>query len=397
MDFSLNRNFPFFHILREAASIGADSVSLAWGSKPEIKPKIIDTYYDYFENNGSVQRSITDLAEMGLGQGHYTTVDEDEKAKELCDEFAQKKNFDELLPNIAKNMLIAGFLPVETKMNKMPSKSALKIIHPKTVANIILDPITAQIKMIHQKGKGAPTRPIIINEADLAWFTYNKIGNDPRGTSLIKGILTKLGYQENAINNMDKILARYASPLGIWKSKRAIDAIETAVQNTEAGEDIFLSYLTDQELDKLVEYIQIDPRARFWEYQEYLDRKIYENLGAPSLGYWRQATEASANKLDDIVLRTMHALQRNVKRVVEAKWFGPLCQLNGCSEVPKLEWGMEKTGVEDLDLSAFLTKGLEVGYITLTQYLKLLQQMGLRIEIESEEPSGASKPPEEEV
>jgi hypothetical protein len=308
-------------------------------------------------------------------------------------------NFDVFIPNIMRNMLIAGFLPVETKINKFPSKCALKIVHPRSVEDIFMDEATAEIDYINQKSSKIGGNKIRINEADLAWFNYNKVGNDPRGTSLIKGIIKVLGYQENAIANMDKIIARYASPLGIWKSKRPIDAIKKAVESVEAGEDIFLGLLTDEEIKDLVQHIQIDPRARFWEFYEYLDRKIYESLGAPSLGYWRNATQASAEVLDDIVQRNIHALQRNVKRVIEAKWFGPLCKLNNCSEVPKLEWGMEQTGLEDVDLSDFLVKGLEIGYITQPQYIKFLQSKGLRIEKDEgegePEVSGAATPPDE--
>jgi len=397
MPFKLKRKFPFIEYrVAQLKSIIAESGKLLWGGEPTFEPKNVDTYYKYFENDGTVQRSITDLAEQAWGQGFFTTVDEDQKAKDLCDEFCQKMNLDALLPNIAKNMLIAGFLPVETKINALPSKCVLKIVHPKTISNIILDPKTAEINFIHQKGRKLSLRPIKILERDLSWFVYNKIGNDPRGSSLLKGIVAILGYQSNAIKNMDKILARHASPLGIWKSKRAIDAIRKVVTEAEAGEDLFLGNLTDEEIKDLVQFIQLDPRARFWEYNEYLDRKIYENLGAPSLGYWRNATEASANKLDDIVLRNIYALQRNVKRIVEAKWFAPLCEKNNCTEVPKLEAGLEKTGVEELDISTFITKGLEIGYISLTQFTKLLQQMGLRIEEEEEgEVSGAAQPPEE--
>lgn len=396
MELKLDRRFPFVHVMREFKSIIAEAGKPIWGSAPTFKPKDINTYYDYFENNGTIQRSVTDLAEVACGQGFFTTVDEDEGAKELCDEFCQKHNLDEFLTNIAKNMLIAGFLPVETKMNKLPSKCALKIIHPKTVEKIVLNEATATLDHIQQATK-LKINPIRLEEKDLAWFTYNKVGNDPRGTSLVKGIITFLGYQENAVKNMDKILARYASPLGIWKSTRTIEAIKQAVTKAEAGQDLFLGNLNEQELKDLVTHIQIDPRARFWEYYEYLDRKIYESLGAPSLGYWRNATQASAETLDDIVQRNIHALQRNIKRIVEAKWFGPLCQKNDRKEVPKLEWGFEKTGVEDLNISEFLTKGLEIGYVRMPQFVKLLQQMGLRVEFEEEgEVSGAAAPPEEE-
>ena len=78
---------------------------------------------------GVVFASVNGLSEAAVGQGYHTVIDEEEpeKAKELVDEFGKEMNLDSFLPNVCKNMLIAGFCPVETKINKFPAKSALKI------------------------------------------------------------------------------------------------------------------------------------------------------------------------------------------------------------------------------------------------------------------------------
>lgn len=395
---TFSRHYPFV-IREQLKSVLADAGKLRWGREPVFQPKDVDTYYTYFDTNGTIQRSIIDLSETAGGQGFYLTVDTDEKAKELCDEFNQRMNLDGLIPNIMRNMLIAGFMPVETNLHRLPSKCSLKMIYPPSVAKIIPDPKTAELLRIEQKSNRMGVANIQIEANHLAWFTYNQVGNKLTGTSIIKGIVDLLGYQDNAITSMDKIIARYASPLGIWKSRRSIETIKQLVESVEAGQDIFLGHLTEDEIKNVVEHIQIDPRARFWEFYEYLDRKVYESLGAPSLGYWRNATQASAEVLDDIVQRNVHALQRNVKRVIEASWYAPLCQLNNCTEVPKLEWGLERTGIEDVDISDFLVKGVELGLISLNQYMQLLQSMGLRIEPEAPEKpvSGAAQPPTEEA
>jgi len=408
----VNGKFPFVHresidvhvvkapLSETFKSVVAEHGTGLFSSKKgtvKAKPEHVEDYYKYFETDGVVFSAITNLSEISSGQGFFTTA-ENKEAKRLCDEFSKEMNLDKLLPRITRNMLIAGFCPVETQMAKLPSKCALKIIHPKTIDKFDLDSNTGELQSITQKksrvGTGQP-----IQTDDIALFSYSVTGNDPRGTSLIKPVFALLSYKDSAIQQMDKILKRYASPLAIWKTTTDIGVLKQSVVETEADEDLFLGKIPEGNLKDLVQIVDIDPRARFWEYIQYIDRLIYEGLMAPSLGYWRQATEASAKVLEEIVDRNVHAVQRAVKRIVEEKWFEPLCKKNGLTEFAKLEWGIEKTGFEELDLSAFIQTGLELGYVTQGQFIKILQQIGVRIEPETEKPSGSStvgEEPEEE-
>jgi hypothetical protein len=370
-----------------------------------LKPENISGYYHYYKNDSAVASAINSLTEKAVGQGFYLTVDKDQKALDLCNEFNQEMNLDHLLPNITRNMLIAGYLPVETQLNKLPSKCALKIIHPETIGKtggldlkdggLLIDNNTGEFQGLTQKG----TKEMLKAE-DIALFVYNQLGNDIRGVSHIQPVYPLLAYKESALQQMDKILKRYASPKGVWKTTAKTGALRELVEASEPGEDIFIGEIPSaDELKDLVQFLDIDPRARFWEYIEYIDQLIYEGLRGPNLAYWRNATEASATILNEIVEDTVHAIQRSVKRTVEASWYAPLCKLNNCSEVPKIEWGMEKTGIEDIDISEFLKTCLEIGIISPRAAIKLLNQMGVRIEDEEpegeEEPSGAAQVPEE--
>ena len=133
--------------------------------------------------------------------------------------------------------------------------------------------------------------------------------------------------------------------------------------------------------DKLFSIIQIDPRVAFWDYIVYLDRRLYSYGRANNLFYSKDATVASAEELDKIVKRHENSLQRAVKRGVERFWYTPLTQLNFGStvEVPRLNFGVEKAGVEDVHIETLFVKGLDVRYITPKQYDDLLLQLGFKI------------------
>ena len=91
----------------------------AAGKKTKVTGII--NFYNWYETDGVVFASVNGLSEAAVGQGYHTTIEEEEpeEAKELVDEFGKEMNLDFLLPNVCKNMLIAGFCPVETKINKI--------------------------------------------------------------------------------------------------------------------------------------------------------------------------------------------------------------------------------------------------------------------------------------
>jgi len=159
------------------------------------------------------------------------------------------------------------------------------------------------------------------------------------------------------------------------------------VLNRDSGEDIFIGDLTAEEMqEKIVEFISIDPRVPFWEYIEYLDRRIYTYTRANNLYYSKDATVASAETLDDIVNRHVRALQRAVKRSVERYWYTPLVvnTYGVDAEIPRLNFGEEQTGLEDIQIEPFLTAGLtsmdaQGPYLTRNQYYDLIAQMGFTL------------------
>jgi len=219
-----------------------------------------------------------------------------------------------------------------------------------------------------------------------------------RGTSYVRGCIQLLNTLKTATANVDEILNRYISPVGIWKSRRDTEKLKAAAAGREAGEDIFLGNLTEDEMkEDALKFLQIDARVPFWEYIVYLDRRLYSYSRANNTWFSIQRSMASSDKIDEIILRHVASIQRGMKRSVEKYWFAPLANLYSLSEVPKLNWGREQTGVENILPSDIIVKGLELGFLSVGQYMDILKQIGIRIKEETVELSGSAEVPEEDA
>jgi hypothetical protein len=373
-----------FQIHREQA-LDIDTAPM-FGPRTHVQYKLkgLNTFYELYKNHDLVRGMIDDLAESTGGQGIYTTVEKlspvfsHNRSKELCDDFAKQFNMDDILPKIAKNMLIAGFCPVETKLSTSVEKCMLKVVHPQTIVEIKTDPTTGEVLEAKQK-VGNETK--VLPGANLAWFTYGNLANDPRGISFIHSILSLLTTLDNATNTVSNIAERYISPIAIWKSRRSsADLKKAVVDDRDEGEAIFLGSLTPDEMkEESVKFVQVDPRVPFWDYMENLELRVYAYSRASNVWYTKNANLASAEKMEDIVARHVASIQRTIKRQIERAWFTPLCKLNALDEIPRVNFGKEPTGVEDITPSDIITKGLDLGYINQVQYYEILRGIGVKI------------------
>jgi hypothetical protein len=326
-----------------------------------------------------VHAAINVLADMAVGVGYYTEY-ENQRAKEIVDEFAEDVGMDQILLNVVKSMLIYGFCPVERYLVKGPPKGVLRLK--------ILPSRTVQVER-DQKGKilgykqALNGHTVNFKEREIVWFVYNQVGTGVYGTSIIEPILSLVKAKEQTHKDMPKIIHRYSSPLTVWETSTDISALKDAVTSREPNEDIFMGHVSKD--DVRFKTVELDPRGRFVEYIDDINEGILEGLQAPLLRYLRNATEASATKMLETIERHILGIQQYVKRVVEREIFAPLLAAYGLSDVPSLEWGQPKTGLEDLDLEG-LARLVEVGALTPSQAQDLMQKMGLPLEETEEEP-----------
>lgn len=330
--------------------------------------------------------AINSLAEFATGGGYVNTMpgltpselpEKDPPEKVLVDELGQYLNFDSLLPNITRNVLIAGFCPLEVSLKKYPSKCKAKIIHPATVSEIVLGGnMYHGIDYIVQK---INEKTVKIDGKNLAWYVNYELSNDKRGYSVIKPIEKLLGTKNNTLDTIDKILERRLAPLIIWKTMRDETALKEAIAERDDDEDIFLGRLTQEEMESIAQIVDVEGDVKYWEYIEYIDRLIYKSLFAGDLDYWRQATQASAEVLLELVDRNVMGIQRQIKRSTELGVYQPLMELNDYDKVPRMVWNQEDAKFRGVQLERYLQTGLNLGFIQLQQYYEILKRGGLDI------------------
>ena len=353
------------------------------------------SWFQWYDCDSTVRSGVNSLVETSTGLGYHTimpasypvTKDKlDEpitpKEKELIDEFGRVQNLDHLMPNITRLMLIAGFCAVETRITKFPAKSKLKIIHPVTVEEIHVDE-DGKFDYLIQRIDTNTTEKFTKDEVTL--FVYNQMGNDYRGRGLIETVTNELSIKHAALNNMEGMIERYISPLYIWKSTGDITPIKNAIEHRDSGEDIFLGNMELNEYDQFdAQPIEVKGDSKFSEFITFVDQLIWIGINSANQMYWRNATEASATVLEDLIDRNINAIQRNVARGVETGFFNRILTANGYKPeleniTPRVAWGMPRTGTEDLRPEEVIMRGLDLFYIREAGFYQLLDQMGFKI------------------
>lgn len=366
-------------------------------SSTRVSQNEIRSWFNWYKNDSTVRSGINTLAESSVGFGYHTIMpsgfkiklDKDgeeitPEQKELVDEFGRILNLDHLMPNITRLMLIAGFCPVETRVTKYPTKSKLKIIHPKTVQEIYVDKygdFDYLVQQTDQFGKGKK-----FTKDEVTLFTYNQIGNDLTGMSLVETVEPLLSIKHAALNNMEGMIERYISPLYIWLTTGDITPVKNALTGRSSGEDIFLGNLDLNEFEQFkAQPIEVKGDSKFSEFINFVDQLIWIGINSPNQMYWRNATEASATVLNNIAERNYGSIQRNVGRGMEQGFFKRLLEKNDFNpdednDCPRVIWGMEKTGVEEVRIEDFLRLGIEMFYVNEDDWWDMLiNQFGIKV------------------
>lgn len=354
------------------------------GKSESQQPKGIAGFYQWYESDGAVFAAINSLAEFSTGGGYVNTMpgktpselpETEPKPLQLVNELGEYLNLDSVLPNITRNMLIAGYCGVETSLKQFPSKCKIKVIHPQTITKIELGGEKYHgIDYIIQK---VGEKEVKIDGKNLAWYVNYEMANDKRGYSVIKAIEKLLATKMNTLDIIDKLLGRRLAPLIIWKTMRDETSIKEAISQRDADEDIYLGHLTPEEMESLAQVVDTEGDVKYWEYIEYIDRLIYKSLFAGDLDYWRQATQASATVLLELVDRNIMGIQRQIKRSTEQGLYQPLMELNGIEEVPRIVWNQEDAKFRGIQLERIIQTCVNTGFIQMPQVYELLKRSGL--------------------
>ncbi|MEM0050711.1 MAG: hypothetical protein QW424_05320 [Candidatus Bathyarchaeia archaeon] len=332
-------------------------------------PEHIQEFEKIYRKSAVVNAAINNLVDMIVGVGYYTESD-DPRAKEIVDEYAEEVNLDGFLRVVCRNMLVFGFAPVERWWD---DTLQLKPLPPQTVY-VEMD---ERGNISGYKQRTWSGRYIDFQLDEIIWFSHTAHPGNPYGVGLIEPIYELITYKEKILEDICKIVHRYASPLNIWITRGDISGLKNAVESREPDEDIFIGRAAPEDIQ--IKTLEMDPRGKYTDYLEIINQEIYECLQAPLLTYLKNATEASARVQLEVIQRHVDGVQRYIKRVVEREIFKPVVERAGGKEVPKIRWGKPSTGIENITIRD-IAMLVQTYVLTSKQAVDLLRKMGLPIE-----------------
>jgi hypothetical protein len=389
--------------LREATkALTGDAIASLFNGGIVKQPRELSTYRNYYENDSTVGTSIDALSNMTCGNGIYPTIKDAEDKKQYgsmtpqealgeVNTLNERVRLDEALLNVNKCMRIYGYSPVERVTRRGPPGGILELM--------VLEPESCEYQRTKnvlsgftQKTEAGKSVPFAADE--LLWFTNKQVGNAKGalyGQSDVRRVLRLLEIRDATIDNINGILKNQARPPVIWKtkSKPDVDTLKTLLKEAkQAGEDIVL-YPLDAVQNEVV---KIDTKIPYWEYVAYIDGLIFQGLHSPMLDYLRNATQASADTMLKVIQLDIEGSQRYLKRMVEHEiWGWHLHKKGYTGEIPSCNFGAPKTGLEDLKLDTFLSKGLEIGYLSPERFDAIVKMKGLSLP-ERTEPEATEQP-----
>jgi hypothetical protein len=287
-------------------------------------------------------------------------------------------------------MNIFGFCPAERVTRRGPPGGILQLM--------VLDPPSVEYQRERIGGEftsfiqKTDSKPISFGPDELIWFVNNQAGNGKRamyGISRIARVLALLEVRDQIIENIGSIMRNQARPPIIWKVKSPgdVQTLKALLKDAKnAGGDPVLYPKDGVEH----EVVKIDNRSAYWEYVSYIDGLIFQGLHSPMLDYLRNATEASANTMLEVIQRHVEGRQRYLKRMVEYEVFEWHLERKGLSteDLPQVHFGAPQTGLEEIKVDRLLDVGLQAGFINQEQFYDILRQKGLTLTVPNPDQAG---------
>ena len=347
-----------------------------WQAVGKPQPADYAKLYDYYRTHPLAKSSVDSLAGMIAGAGYYTTVHNPEdpqqaRAKEIVDNFAAKVNLDELLLEVAKDLLITGNCFVEKIFEKRRLVGLKRL--PVVEMRVVRDRFGNVQKYVQRPQAGQ----IEFSPRELVHFKWNDVKLTGYGIGILEPVQNYLEFDVKNTENMVEVIYKTAYPIPIFqfKSKADIDYFQELLKKRQPGEPILMLGEVSPNI------IQVDSRIRFGEFLDAVERKIFEGMRAPLLSWLRNATEASAKVMLETVDRDVRAMQRYIRRKVEGEIFQPLLQGEGIRGVDvNFNWGMQRTGLEDLTIGDLISLAkADVAVLSRSQVINMLRMMGIPI------------------
>ena len=335
-----------------------------WGGMLPAETYSRKDLFQLYRDNPYARQAIDMTTADVLGAGFYVEA-KDPRVVEAVNSFAEKVNLDGLLFLCVRDMLVTGdgtaelIYDSEGKVERtvtydsrserkevIAPREGAKLVSAKWVPSWSLDCYVTPLGELAWWGQGN----IYFHPDKILNFKYNPLGIDAYGTSELTSVYHQLKNLVEAQDLFIKILKRYSAPPILWLckglTKGEIERHKREVEEKSPTEDIYLN--TDL-IDAKV--LEIDPRGRFENYYEQIEKAVLSGLQSPTLPSISKSTRASSRTILDFYEKKINRIRRIVKREVERGLFSRIARQAGSEEIPRLRWFtlgglMEKSGPE---------------------------------------------------
>lgn len=306
-----------------------------------------------------VSAAIELTTDFTVSPGLYVTA-ENEKVIESCNKLMKRLNFDILLRQIVKFMLVYGDCFVEIVENAEEEDvegviSNLKILHPKTMT--VKRSETGEVEGYLQE-IGSGQEPIAFQPEEIVHFIYNKIGDRAYGSSVIEPILPILKMKIQAERDMGFILSRKANaPYHVKMGTPDYPPSDTDIAGF-ASELAVLKSRNEWVTSYLVDIGIISTRDKSMDFKPYLehyDNQIVYDLRVPyvllGLG---NIPEGLAKIQLETFQRHVKSIQLAVQIPLEQQIFKRETLTVDEDETPCLQWGQQSMKEKLDEVQAYL-------------------------------------------
>ena len=134
-----------------------------------------------------------------------------------------------------------------------------------------------------------------------------------------------------------------------WGRSSACETLDEFIEKLKhigPDEDIFVPAKPE---DIKVQQLEAHP-AQWKEFFSFLERMKTEGLPSAPMSKRYSSTMASAKVIDEVDNERAGLLQRYVKRKLEGGLFKPIIESYGLDEVPRLEYNVKRSVLDDITL-----------------------------------------------
>lgn len=307
-------------------------------SFPDIDFSVLESEY---VNNPEIFNTVETVVAKAFGSGYFITSN-DEEAKRIIEDFCEKTNLEEKLIVIGRFLLVYGNCFIEKIFDRDNIIVDIRVWSPYNW-RIIRDKHGEIKEYVQQSG----LKQINFKPEEIIFMRWVRIGEKAFGLSPIQSLQDLHRVERWLLTNMPKIFKRYYSPTLIWYlPPEIIDEFIEKLKHIGPDEDIFVPGKPED-----IKVQQLETRPAQWkEFFSFLERMKTEGLPSAPMSKRYSSTNASAKVIDEVDNERAGLLQRYVKRKLEGELFKPIIESYGLDEVPRLEYNVKRSVLDDVTL-----------------------------------------------